>query len=121
MVTGSMIQRFRPSMAEHQRALMPREYGQQSKHTEADVNVTIDIDRVRQLLMWHWHDVIPGTLELGPYMYAGQDKVQFPATVGATWRERNESGHERIIFCPLASIKAVSYGWESTEALHAER
>lgn len=72
----------------------------------------IDIGRVRQVLMWHWHEVIPGTFELGAYEYAGLDKAQFPAEAGATWRERNETGNERIIFCPLSAIKALSYGWE---------
>ena len=72
----------------------------------------IDISRVKQVLLWHWHEIVPGTFAVGAY-----DPTQLPTggtpAAGATWKERSEPGdRERTIFCPLAAIKAVSYGWE---------
>ena len=39
----------------------------------------------------------------------GQAKETIPST-GATWKERDASGNERILFCPLTAILAISYG-----------
>ena len=71
----------------------------------------IEVGRVKQVLLWHWHEVIPGTFTLQEYDYVGHGGAHDEA--GVTWQERNETGQERQIFCPLAAIKAVSYGWES--------
>jgi hypothetical protein len=78
-----------------------------------DVSTNININQVRQVLLWHWHEVIPDTFQLGTHEYVGQGTAQVSTReAGATWKERNETGKERIVFCPITAIKAVSYGWE---------
>ena len=77
------------------------------------MSTNISINQVRQVLLWHWHEVIPETFQLATHEYIGEDKTQMPIPeIGAMWKERNEAGKERTVFCPITAIKAVSYGWE---------
>ena len=84
------------------------------------MSLAIEVSRVREILLpdGQWHEVIEGSFNTNAYEYVegtktvfggGQAKETIPST-GATWKERDASGNERILFCPLTAILAISYG-----------
>ncbi len=83
------------------------------------MSLAIDVDKVSTVLLpdGKWHVVADGSFETDSYEYVhngettfegGQNSETIPST-GATWKERDSSGRERVIACPLTSIQAVSY------------
>ena len=84
------------------------------------MSLAIEVSRVREILLpdGAWHEVVEGSVGMDAYEYTqgnntvfggGQTKETIPST-GATWKERDASGNEHTLFCPLTSILAVSYG-----------
>jgi hypothetical protein len=89
------------------------------------MSLAIDVDHVSEVLLsdGEWHRVADGALNLirtnmcglltgpkaAPRLGGGQEKLV--PTTGARWTERDTSGNQREMFCPLTAIQAVSYGW----------
>ena len=78
------------------------------------MRLDIDPARVREILLpdGEWHQTANGSFHTGAYEFKHGEHTFFAAgqASGATWKERDESGNERVMFCPLTSIHAVSYG-----------
>lgn len=68
----------------------------------------IDVDRVTRILLpdGAWHQVLPGSFS------ADLNAREATPIAGVAWKERDDAGKQRRVFCPLRSIHAVSYGWE---------
>lgn len=92
------------------------------------MSLAIDIDRVAEVLLTDgWHRVADNSFELDAYEYlraseqevgdkgasmrlkGGQEKLV--AATGARWLERDASKKERLVYCPVTAILAVTYGW----------
>jgi hypothetical protein len=75
------------------------------------VAIEIKPKRVAAVLLsdGEWHEVMTGSFDVGdawPWQEDGQ-------TTGAQWLEAS-SDAERTVFCPLSSICAVAYEWDSS-------
>jgi hypothetical protein len=75
------------------------------------MGIEIKGKRVSQVLLsdGKWHDVMKGSFDVGdewPWQQDGQ-------TTGAHWLEASSEA-ERKVFCPLSSICAVAYEWDSS-------
>ena len=75
------------------------------------MSIEINTKKVAKVLLsdGKWRSVMEGSFEVGdawPWQENGE-------TTGAMWLEAKGDG-EREVFCPLSSIRAVAYAWDSS-------
>ena len=85
------------------------------------MSIEVDVDHVKEVRLadgedGRWHQVAGNSFEIvgvdqGVKFNAGGGRTLRIQAAWAAWAERDEAG-DRQVFCPLAAIQAVSYGWK---------